>query len=151
MYKAVLFIFILGLACYIPFTRTPDYFDSRTVDGRTKTEMDSSNKKMATFVYFMDAGDKVVPFRFKSEKSYPNNSKVKVIYDSADPKRASIYALWGYWIDWPELIAIIVGYFVLLEGAKAITHHPHPDAIKELEEEERKPKIRRPRYNDNSF
>ena len=43
-----------------------------------------------------------------------------IIYNPAEPSVASIYAIVGYWVKWPELILTAVFFIILFIAAKTI-------------------------------
>jgi len=52
-----------------------------------------------------------------------------------------VYAAWGYWIRWQELLGSIVALLVLFRVAVAITSNPTPEAvIEQMEYKEEKKK-----------
>ena len=138
------FIVVFGL--YVLFSRKPDFFDGVTTTATVHFLKDSTGKVVPkaifklndTSIYSIDAA-----YLFRSFKE---NEAVTVIYENANPQNAAIYSWWGYWITWKELLACIIGYIVLFQAAKSIVSNPSPEAIKELEEYEKKPKIRKSRY-----
>lgn len=136
-------LFVFMFLLYIPFTRNPDYFDSKFTTATVKET--GTNKFIAKFTI---NGKDTVQFN----PAYPlrklkDNQQIKTIYSTSNPAQAAAYSVWGYWINWKELLILPLGYFILFMAAKAITANPSPEAIKELEEESKKPKIRKPRYD----
>jgi hypothetical protein len=57
--------------------------------------------------------------------------KVTVIYETATPETAAVYAFWGYWIGWGELLFTVFGYIVLLQIAYAVTTNPNAQSLKD--------------------
>jgi hypothetical protein len=69
-----------------------------------------------------------------------------VIYEAADPSNAKLYAVFGYWITFGELIASIIIVALMYYVATSITKNPTPKAlIEELEMGKKKP--RKPKYD----
>ena len=138
---SVLFVFMFLL--YIPFSRNPDYFDSKFTTA--KVQQTAPDKFTATFT--VNGKDTVEYNPAYPLRNLRNNQEIKTIYSTSNPSQAAAYRLWGYWLTWKELLILPLGYFILFMAAKAITANPSPEAIKELEEESKKPKIRKPRYD----
>lgn len=142
MNNKIIALFILIFLLYIPFSRNPDYFDGKLViavvhknTNTTKALFNINNKD--TFSYNPS-------YLFNSFKT---GEKIKTIYATNNPHNAAHYSIWGYWLTWKELLILPIAYIILFQIAKAIVANPSEDAIKELEEESKKPKIRKPRYD----
>ena len=75
---------------------------------------------------------------------YKPGERKGVIYETADPSNAKLYALLGYWFTIGELIASIVIVLVLYYVAVSITKNPTPGALlEEIEMGKRKPRKRK--------
>lgn len=138
----IFLIFVLIFLLYIPFSRSPDYFQAKYASAIIQEDNEILK---ATF-----SPDKKsiiqVPLNSISSR-YKPGMHVKVIYDPMQPQKASIYSFWNYWLKWQDVVLLPLGYLLLFILARAITANPSPEALKELEEERKKPKIRRPRYD----
>ena len=64
-------------------------------------------------------------------RNYKPGERVEVIYELSNPKKAALYAFWGYWLTLGELIASIIVWFVLFQIAVGITKNPTPEALLE--------------------
>ncbi len=139
----LIFLFLLMFLLYIPFSRNPDYFDGKF----TTAAVVGSDSKNLTAIFSLNGKNTI-----QYNPSYPlrklsEGQRIKTIYNTSNPENAAAYRFWGYWITWKELLILPLGYFILFMAARAITSNPSPEAIRELEEESKKPKIRRPRYD----
>lgn len=140
----IFFIVVFGL--YVLFSRKPDFFDGVTTSATIHYLKDSTQQTRPFAVFTIDDKER---FRIDAAYLFRNlreNEQVTVIYENANPQNAAVYCWWGYWITWKELLACIIGYIVLFQAAKSIVNNPSPEAMKELEEYEKKPKIRKSRY-----
>ena len=109
---------------------------------------DSISKKAVPAVSFslVNNGN----YTFKADYLFNNlkeGESVQVIYDTSKPENAAVYSVWGYWINWKEVLGCIAGYIILFYGALKITQNPSEEALKELEENANKPRRKRPRYD----
>jgi len=143
MNKTVIIIYLVIFCIYILFTRTPDYFESETT-GATIRFMKDSTGTDAPFAVYTIGKDKLKTDARYALRSYVENEGCNVIYDTTQPQKAAVYAFWGYWITWQELIASIVLVVVLYQIAKAITNNPTPEGLlSELEDDAPKPPRKR--------
>lgn len=127
---------------YFPFSRNPDFFD-----GKYTTAIIQKNAKETKAVFTLNGKDS---FYFNPEyifKTLENNQNIKTIYATSNPSNASQYSFWGYWLTWKDLVYLPLGYLILFLIAKAIISNQSLESIKEFEEESKKPKIRKPRYD----
>ncbi len=69
-------------------------------------------------------------------RSLKSGDQLEVIYETEHPEKGAVYAFWGYWIGWGELIGSVVFLFVSFQAAVAITKNPTPEALKEQMEYE---------------
>ena len=145
--RALFLIFIVVFGLYIPFSRTPDYFDGLKTPATIHFKQDSASRQAAPFAVFSLNGQVrySVPagYLFRSLKE---GDRVTVIYENAQPEQGAVYTWWGYWVTWKELLFCVIGYIVLFQAAKSIVNAPAPEAIQELKDYEKKPKIRKSRY-----
>jgi len=145
--KALFIIFIVVFGLYVPFSRRPDYFDGLKTPATIQFRTDSSSHKLKPYAEFTLNGEArySVPASYLF-RSYDPGDQVEVIYENADPSKGAVYSWWGYWITWKELLFCIIGYFVLFQAAKSIVNEPAEEAMEELRNYEKKPKIRKSRY-----
>jgi hypothetical protein len=135
----LIILYIVCFGCYILFTRQPDYFDSEKDAGMIIEKNDSlvlqfshDNKPHYAKIEY--------PFLYKA------GQRKQVIYETADPSNARLYAVFGYWIRFGELIASIIIVLVLYYISVSITSNPTPEALmEELGMGKRKP--RPPKYD----
>lgn len=128
MLRIVVPFYLICLALYIFFTRQPDYQDGEFL---TATIHYINNKAQA--IYTIDEKTYTIPASYPLRK-LSENDKVKIIYDTSNPVKATVFKWWGYWLRWDELLASIIIPVILLYAAKTITGNPTPEAlIEELE------------------
>ena len=126
------------------FTRQPDYQDGEFTSGIIHYIKDNKTQKPEVKAIFavdnvQDTVDAYYPLRHLTEGEHVN-----IIYQTSEPSKAAVYAWWGYWLQWDELLASVIIPFILLYAAKAITAGPTPEAVVE-ELEMRKP-VKRKKY-----
>lgn len=152
MYKTVLILFLVCFACYLPFSRRPDFVDGKYTDGVVVDSLDVKTNQhfpRVKYVYSLHQYQTFDPAYVLNK--YTTGQKVKVIYEDAHPEKASVYRMWGYWVRWKEILACVVIYILLLQLSIAITSNPSQERLDDIEREEKEPKIRKPRYDGNTF
>ena len=125
MIKSATILFLSLFLVYLPFSRTPDYFDSEI-----------------TPALIVQRGDKVIASFTEEGKTYiltlPSEQfknqigqRIDIRYELNQPEHAKINQAWGYW--WvPSELAFALGIFVVLMGvAYATTNRPDPASLKE--------------------
>lgn len=141
----ILFLVIYPL--YVLFTREPDYFDGEMYRGVIHHIQDANHSTGATTVatYTIAHHTYTIPADYPLS-SFAEGETVPVIYEAAAPEKGSVYAVWGYWIRWKELLSfiLITIFFYLL--AAGITSNPTPESLLE-ELEGGRPQPRKPRYD----
>jgi hypothetical protein len=98
-------LYFACLFCYIPFSRTPDYFQGEYIQGVvTKADFSLINNEPELVVDYR-VGSETLQYKTTMWflTSYKIGKKVTIIYNPSDPSEACIYSLVGYWIKWPEL------------------------------------------------
>lgn len=145
MYRSISIIYILLYGCFVLFARQPDFFDGEVTNATIHLVKDSANNSLKPIATFSIGANK-----YNVAASYPLRSVnegdvVRVIYESANPKKAVVYSVWGYWILWDELLVSSVIYLILFQVAVGITSNPTPEALLEQLEYKPKPKSR---YSD---
>ena len=125
MFKSATILFLSLFFVYLPFSRTPDYFDSEITPALIEERGDSI---IASFtedgkVYLLKLPTK----EFKSQIG----QRVAIRYELNQPEHAIINQAWGYW--WvPSELAFALGLFSVLMGvAYATTNRPDPASLKE--------------------
>ena len=129
--KAFIPFYIICFALYVLFTRQPDYQDGEFTPGVIHFIPDSATQKPVAKAIFSvdtlrDTVDAYYPLRHFKE-----GEQVKIIYQTSEPSKAAVYAWWGYWLQWDEILASVLIPMILLYAAKAITAGPTPEAIVE--------------------
>lgn len=147
MSKALIIIFIVVFGLYVPVSRSPDFIDGIKAPATIHFMKDSTSGKSAPFAAFQLTGHPPyhVPAAYPL-RSLKEGESVTVIYENAYPDQAALYRFWGYWITWKELLFCIVGYVLLFMAAKSIVNEPAKEAMEELENYRKQPRIRKPRY-----
>jgi hypothetical protein len=131
MYKFISILYLVIFSLYVWFSRQPDYFDGEFAPATIVIVKDSTSQKQvakASFTVGKMAYQVDADYLFRSYKS---GEKVEVIYELSNPKKAAVYAFWGYWLTLGELIASIVMWLVLFQIAVGITKNPTPEALLE--------------------
>ena len=125
MFKSASILFLSLFFVYLPFSRTPDYFDSEITPALIEERGESI---IASFtedgkVYLLKLPTK----EFKSQIG----QRVAIRYELNQPEHAIINQAWGYW--WvPSELAFALGLFSVLMGvAYATTNRPDPASLKE--------------------
>lgn len=125
MIKSAIILFLSLFFVYLPFSRTPDYFDSEITPALIEQRED---KIVAIFTE--DKKTYVLPL---SNEVYQSKigERVEIRYELNQPEHAKINKAWGYW--WvPSELAFAAGIFIALMGvAYATTHRPDPASLKE--------------------
>lgn len=133
MFKLVFTLYAVCYACFIFYTREPDYFDREIA----KATIAIKNKKAIAF-YNVDAKTYSINADYIL-KSWKNNESTDVIYNPAHPEKACVYSIWGYWFTWGELLLSSVLLFFLYQLALSITKNPaENNGENEVVEKERK-------------
>jgi hypothetical protein len=143
--RSVFILYLICFGCYILFTRQPDYFDGEKAPATIQNVYDSASKQTIPVAVYQaggtwhktDARYFLRPIKF--------GQKVTVIYETATPEIAAVYAFWGYWIGWGELLFSVVGYVLLLQIAYSVTTNPNAESFQE--QLSYKPENKR-KYND---
>jgi hypothetical protein len=144
LYKTIISFYIVCVALYVFFTRRPDYQDGEFTTGIIHYIQDSTKKPVAKAIFSVnrtqDTIDATYPFRVLKE-----GQNVTIIYETAEPSKAAVYAWWGYWLQSDELLASVLIPIILFYVAKTITAGPAPEAL--VEELEMQKPVKRRKYN----
>ena len=125
MIKSAIILFCSLLLVYLPFSRTPDYFDSEITPALIELRGD---KVVASFkeegkIYLLSLPTD--PYRTKIGK------RVDIRYELNQPEHAKLNQAWNYWLV-PGELAFAGGIFMVLLGvAYATTHRPDPVSLEE--------------------
>lgn len=125
MIKSAIILFLSLFFVYLPFSRTPDYFDSEITPALIEQR---GNNVVASFTedskhYLL----KLPTQEFQNKVG----ERIEIRYELSQPEHAKINQAWGYW--WiPSELAFALGIFVVLVGvAYATTNRPDPESLKE--------------------
>ncbi len=141
MTKTIIILYLISFGVYVLFTRQPDYFDGIRTSGTIKMISDSTHQLVPYADFSADEKNYQVAAGYPL-RQLKQGEKVTIIYEDAQPGKAAIYAWWGYWIRWKEVLASIALILVLFQVAVALTSNPTPEALLQ-ELEGRKKKKRR--------
>ncbi len=125
MIKSVLILFIACFLSYLPFSRTPDYFDSDTTPALIEAKVDS------VFAVFKESGK---TYRVQLDQKRFQSSigtRIEIRYELSAPQHAKVNQLIGYWLEPKELLGALSILIFLLIAAYATTHRPDPASLKE--------------------
>lgn len=131
MYRSVTILYLVCFACYLFFTRQPDYLDGEKAPAAIHWIQDSASGRNIPKAVFND-GHKVyaVDARYFLQ-NMEEGDRVQVIYETDHPEKAVVYRFWGYWLTWGELIATVVIYIGLFQIAVSVTRNPTAEALME--------------------
>ncbi len=125
MIKSVLILFIACFIVYLPFSRTPDYFDSDVTPALIEVKSDS------VFAVFKESG-KTYSVQLDQKRFQSSiGSRIEIRYELSAPEHAKVNQIIGYWLEPKELIGAILILLVLLIAAYATTHQPDAASLKE--------------------
>ncbi len=125
MIKSVLILFIACFLVYLPFSRTPDYFDSDTTPALIEA------KQSGLAAVFNESGKIYrVPLDKKQFQSSVG-TRIEIRYELSAPEHAKVNQLIGYWLVPKELLGALCILIMLLIAAYATTHRPDAAALKE--------------------
>ena len=110
---------------YLPFSRTPDYFDSDITPALIEAKSDS------VFAVFKESG-KIYRVQL-DQQIYQTSvgSRIEIRYELSAPEHAKVNQIIGYWLEPKEILGAICILLILLIAAYATTHRPDPNALKE--------------------
>jgi hypothetical protein len=139
LYKALIILYFVCFGCYLFFTRQPDYLDGEKAPATIHWMYDSSSQRSIPKAIF-NTGLKnyTIDARYIF-REWKEGDKTEIIYETGNPEKATVYAFWGYWITWGEVLGSVVLLIVLFLVAVSITKNPTPEAlIEQLEFKEEK-------------
>ena len=123
--KSVLILFIACFLVYLPFSRTPDYFDSVTTPALIVA------KTAGVAAVFQEAGKQyqvaLDPIIYQSKIG----SRIEIRYELSAPQYAKLNQAIGYWLEPKEILGAVFILIVLLIAAYATTHRPDAASLKE--------------------
>jgi len=110
---------------YLPFSRTPDYFDSDITPALIEAKNDS------VFAVFQESGKQYYVALDPSTYQSKIGSRIEIRYELSAPQDAKINQVIGYWLEPKEVIGAFCILIVLLIAAYATTHQPDAASLKE--------------------
>lgn len=125
MIKSVLILFFFCFLSYLPFSRTPDYFDSVT----TPAFIEAKNGKVQAV--FQEAGKQYQVVLDPSSYQSKIGTRIEIRYELSAPQHAKINQAIGYWLEPKEVLGAVCILIVLLIAAYATTHRPDAASLKE--------------------
>lgn len=145
MYKSIIILYLVCFACYIFFTRQPDYLDGEISIATIHWAKDSSAKENIPKAFFsVGTNYYAVDARYVL-RDLQEGKNIEVIYEAAKPQKAAVYSWWGYWITAGELVGSVVLFIVLFQVAVAVTKNPTAGSL--LEQLDYNPEKKK-RYDD---
>lgn len=145
MLRSVFILYLICFGCYILFTRQPDYFDGEKAPATIQNVYDSGVQQTIPAAVYQAGGTWHHTDARYFLRPIQLGQKVTVIYETATPEIAAVYAFWGYWIGWGELLFSVIVYVLLLQVAYAVTTNPNAESFQE--QLSYKPENKR-KYND---
>ena len=110
---------------YLPFSRTPDYFDSDTTPALIEAK-----QGMVSAVFKESGKTYRVPLDQKKFQSRIG-TRIEIRYELSAPEHAKVNQLMGYWLEPKELLGAFSILIILLIAAYATTHRPDAAALQE--------------------
>jgi len=110
---------------YLPFSRTPDYFDSDITPALIESKGDS------VFAIFKEAGKSYQIGLDPSIYQSKIGSRIEIRYELSAPQHAKLNQAFGYWLEPKELLGAVCILIVLLIAAYATTNRPDAASLKE--------------------
>jgi len=125
----VIIVYLVCFGCYLFFTRQPDYLDGEKTPAVIHWIYDSSAKRIIPKAIF-NTGLKnySIDARYVF-REWKEGDTATVIYETANPEKAAVYAFWGYWITWGELLGSVLLLLALFQVAVSVTKNPTPEAV----------------------
>ncbi len=122
MFKIAAILYLICFGCYILFSRQPDYFDNYFTKG-TVVLSSTGSKKVE---YSIDNINYTRSIESWGDLQFKKGQQVPVIYNPSNPKDASLYSFFSYWLKLPELLVSSAGFIILLFAAIIITGKEEP-------------------------
>jgi hypothetical protein len=109
----------------LPFSRTPDYFDSDI----TPALIEARDGQVVAV--FQESGKQYqVPLNSAIYQS-KTGSRIEIRYELSAPQHAKLNQVIGYWLDPKEVLGAFCILILLLIAAYATTHRPDAASLKE--------------------
>jgi hypothetical protein len=109
----------------LPFSRTPDYFDSDI----TPALIEAKDGRIVAA--FQEAGKQYQVALDPSIYQSKIGSRIEIRYELSTPQHAKINQVIGYWLEPKEVLGAVCILIVLLIAAYATTHRPDAASLKE--------------------
>lgn len=145
MYKSITILYLVCFGCYLFFTRQPDYLDGEKSPAVIQWLQDSTSGMKIPKAVFKETGKEYAIDARYFLREWKQGEKTEVIYETEHPEKAAVYAFWGYWMSWGEVLATVLMYLALFQIALSLTKNPTPEAL--LEQLEFKPEKKK-RYEE---
>ena len=126
MYRSAAILFIVCFACYLLFTRQPDYFDSEFTPGKVVL-LDTADLHKKFVEYPVGKEKFIVAIDGWGASQVSNGEKVQVIYNPSTPSEGSMYSFFAYWLKLSELLISATIFILLFVGAIFITGENQPE------------------------
>jgi hypothetical protein len=110
---------------YLPFSRTPDYFDSDITPALIEAKNDS------VFAVFQESGKQFYVALDPSTYQSKIGSRIEIRYELSAPQHAKLNQVIGYWLEPKEILGAFFILIVLLIAAYATTYRPDAASLKE--------------------
>ena len=125
MIKSVLILFIFCFLSYLPFSRTPDFFDSDITPALIEAKGDS------VFAVFKESGKQYQVVLDPTIYQSKIGTRIDVRYELSAPQHAKLNQVIGYWLEPKEILGAVCILIILLIAAYATTHRPDAASLKE--------------------
>lgn len=125
MIKSSFLLFFICFLLYLPFSRTPDYFDSETIPALVEYKgtllVASFKEKNIKYNLVLD------------EQAYKKmlGKRVEVIYELSQPQHVKLNKLIGYWLIANEILWSLGIFILLMAVAYATTHRPEKASLEQ--------------------
>ena len=111
--------------CYLPFSRTPDYFDSEITPALIEA------REGDIFAVFHESGKQYQVLLDSTIYQSKIGSRIEIRYELSAPQHAKLNQVIGYWLQPKEVFGAFCILIVLLIAAYATTHRPDAASLKE--------------------
>jgi len=111
--------------CYLPFSRTPDYFDSDITPALIEARSEG------VVAVFQESGMQYQVVLDPSIYQSKIGSRIEIRYELSAPQHAKLNQVIGYWLEPKEILGAVCILIILLIAAYATTHRPDAASLKE--------------------
>jgi hypothetical protein len=109
----------------LPFSRTPDFFDSDITPALIEAKGDS------VFAVFKESGKQYQVVLDPTIYQSKIGTRIDVRYELSAPQHAKLNQVIGYWLEPKEILGAVCILIILLIAAYATTHRPDAASLKE--------------------